>query len=226
MPRSFNLTTAALLLSTLTASSTGCMTRVDVRQVLRELPADAAQQRFAQLAADPACQKKLQQDDAECWEKSSDVDVMVETGVSRTLHGYLTSPYTVQTHLKVRLETGDPERPEVYYFADGGDGGLEAREGYGRADGHINVFCSTSLDDLFDPSIDSNHRVQQAQVDTAALCVHQALLDGQSFGTRVKSCLHSVRSPEAQLALRNTPPVNRAAPLAGTALISDATGVR
>lgn len=206
--------TPALLASAL---GTACLARVDVAKVLQELPRDAAQQRFERLATSPACQQELLHDDAECWDRLRDADVVVETGVSRSLHGYLTSPYTVQTHLKVRLLSSTTAEPEVYYFADGGNGGLESREGYGAADGRINVFCATAPGELADTHLDSNHRVQQAQVDAVARCVHQSVLADARFGGRVKACLREVRAQPAQVAMTPSDVASRGVPMVDTA---------
>ena len=187
-----------LALSVLAASA--CVKRVDVGDVLKKLPADTARARFEALYDSPDCQRRFAADDAECWSDQRDADVEVLTGVSRSLRGYLTQPYAVQTHLKVRLLSADGHVQEVYYFADAGDGGLESAEGYGMADGRINVFCTTRPDQLFRQRLDSNDTVDQHIVDRKAECVHRAMAKGGHFAQKVKSCLASLRQPATRLA--------------------------
>lgn len=177
-----------------------CITRVDVGQVLRELPDNTSRARFTALYQSPDCQARFTQDDAECWSRQRDGDVEVETGVSRSLRGYITQPYAVQTHLKVRLLGADEQAQEVYYFADAGDGGLESAEGYGLADGRVNVFCTTRADQLFRERLDSNDTVDQRTVDAGASCVNEAMARGGHFAEAVKACLATIRQPGAQLA--------------------------
>lgn len=191
---------AALLASLFLFASSACVKRVDVGQVLRQLPDDTARARFEALYDSHECQQRFASDDAECWSDQRDGDVEVLTGVSRSLRGYVTQPYTVQTHLKVRLLSADGHVQEVYYFADAGDGGLESVEGYGMADGRINVFCTTRPDQLFRERLDSNDTVDQRSVDNEAECVHQAMARGGHFAQEVKSCLASLRQSGTRLA--------------------------
>lgn len=192
---------ATLLASLFLFASSACIKRVDVGQVLHQLPDDTARSRFEALYHRPDCQQRFASDDAECWSDQRDGDVEVITGVSRSLRGYIAQPYVVQTHLKVRLLAADGHVQEVYYFADAGDGGLESAEGYGLADGQVNVFCTTRSDQLFRQRLDSNDTVEQHSVDREAHCVHQAMTRGGHFAPAVKACLAKLRQSGTRLAL-------------------------
>jgi len=170
----------------------GCYARVDGRSALERMPPGAAQQRLASLYETADCQTRFAEDDAECWSQVQDGDVLIETGITRSLHGYLLSPWTVQTHLKVRFPVPNSELQTVFYFADGGEGGLQEREGVGVADGLVNLFCTTEVE-TFDTDGFDNNRVTQGQVDETVKCIHAAVLDGERFAGRVERCLRTLR---------------------------------
>ncbi|MGI5861050.1 MAG: hypothetical protein ACOX6T_03225 [Myxococcales bacterium] len=165
----------------------GCMGRVDGRSVLDSLPDDAMRARLEALYSTPECQRRFEQNDAECWSSERDGEVTVETGISRSLLGYPLNPYVVQTHLKVRFEGR-----EVFYFADAGEGGLEQPQGYGVADGAVNVFCRTSNAVLLLDSFD-NSELDQLRADAVVRCVHEAvLLARPQFADAVTRCMSSL----------------------------------
>jgi len=171
----------------------GCV-RADGATALAKLPPGPAQDRLGQLWATADCQHRFGEDDAECLRVQRDGDGVVETGLSRSLHGYLLSPWTVQTHLKVRILEGEPE---VYYFADGGEGGLEERQGFGIADGRTNVFCATVYETVSADFYD-NDRVSQQAVDASITCVHRAVAAGPGFAEAVKRCVQPFRPAPAR----------------------------
>ncbi len=181
----------SLFSTLLLLANLGCMGRVDGRSALDNLPDDAMRARLEALYSTPECQRKFEESDAECWSSERDGEVTVETGITRSLLGYPFNPYVVQTHLKVRFEG-----KEVLYFADSGEGGLDQNQGYGVADGSVNVFCRTSNGLLRLHTYD-NSELDQRRADASVRCVHEAVLVARpQFAEAVTRCMSGFFTPD------------------------------